>query len=70
MPAPDRGRQVLGGHHHADESPGGVRVVRRAQLEHHLVVGAQIEPLEVLTGGQVSEVQRAAVLVAQQQFRV
>ena len=64
MPALDRGRQVLGGHNPRRRIPRWRPGRARAQLEHHLVVGAQIEPLEVLTGGQIPEVQRVAVLVA------
>src|SRR5882757_4096064 len=70
VPAPHRGGQVGGGDDHADEAPCGFRVVRRAQLEHHLVLRTEVDLLLVLAGGQVPEVQLVAVLVAQQQLRV
>ena len=44
--------------------------MRRAQLEHHLVVSPQVHPLDVLARGKIPEVQRMAVLVGQQQLRV
>ena len=43
VPAPDRRGQVLGRDHHADEAPGRVRVVRGAQLQHHLVLVAEVD---------------------------
>ena len=68
-PAPDRSGQVLGGDHDADEAPGRLRVVRRADLQRHLMLGAEVDALQVLTRGEVPEVDGVAVLLAQQQLR-
>ena len=43
VPAPHRRGQVLGRDHDADEPPRRVRVVGRAQLQHHLVLGAEVD---------------------------
>ncbi len=68
-PAPDRAGQVLGGDHDADEAPGRLGVVGRADLQRHLVLGAQVDALQVLTRGEVPEVDGVPVLLAQQQLR-
>ena len=68
VPAPDRRRQVLGRHHHPDEPPRRLGVVRRAQLQHHLVLRAEVDGLQMPALGEVPEVQRVAVLLAQQQL--
>src|SRR5215207_8396467 len=61
--------EVLGGDHDADEAPGRLRVVRRADLQGYLVLGAEVDALHVLTRGEVPEVDRVPVLLAQQQLR-
>ena len=68
VPEPDRGGQVLDADHHADEAVLLGRVVRRAQLEHHLVLVAEVDGLQVPALAQVQEVQRVAVLAAEQQL--
>src|SRR5215207_10585818 len=50
--------EVLGGDHDADEAPGRLRVVRRADLQGYLVLGAEVDALHVLTRGEVPEVDR------------
>ncbi len=67
-PQPDRRRQVGGRGDDADEPVALVRVVRRAQLEHHLVLRAEVDLLHVLARGEVPDVQLVAVLVAEQQL--
>ncbi len=66
---PDRGRQVLEADDAIDEAVGLGRIVRGAQLEHELVLGAEIDLLEVLALGEVPEVQAPAVFGAEQDFR-
>ena len=48
VPVPDGGGEVLDRDDDADESPLASRVVRRAQLEHHLVLVAEVERLQML----------------------
>ena len=48
--------------HDADEAVRPARVVRRAQLEHHLLLGAELQLLEVPVLVQIPHVQRVAVL--------
>ena len=47
IPQPDRRREVLERDDDADEAVGLRRIVRRPQLEHHLLLGAQVERLQV-----------------------
>ena len=54
--------------HDADEAPGRLGVVRGPQLQHHLVLGAEVDRLQVPALGEVPEVQRVAVLLAEQQL--
>ena len=68
LPQPDRGGQVGGRGDHADEAVGLARVVRGPQLEHHLVLGAEVDLLDVLALLEVPDVELVAVLVAQQQL--
>ena len=68
VPEPDRGRQVLHADHDADEPVLLGRVVRGAQLEHHLVLVADVDGLDVGPGLHVPEVQPVPVLAAQQQL--
>ena len=69
IPGPDRGREVLQADHAIDEAVGLGRVVRGAQLEHELVLLAEVDLLQVLALGQVPEMQLAAVFAAEQDFR-
>ena len=68
VPAPHRGGQVRRRDHDADESPGRLGVVRGPQLQHHLVLGAEVDRLQVPALGEVPEVELVAVLLAEQQF--
>ena len=47
VPHPDRRRQVLQAGDDADEAVGLVGIVRGTQLEHHLILGAELEFLQV-----------------------
>ena len=49
-----------------DEAVGLGRIVRGPQLEHELVLRAEVDLLQVLAFGEVPEVQLAAVLAAEQ----
>ena len=69
IPGPDRGREVLERQHAVDEAIGLGRVVRRAQLEHQLVLVAEVDLLQVLALRHVPEMQPAAVLGAQDLLR-
>ena len=69
VPGPDGGGEVLQADDAVDEAMGLGRVVRRPQLENELVVRAEVDLLQVLALGQVPEVQAAAVLGAEQDFR-
>jgi hypothetical protein len=68
MPQPDRRCQVGGRDDDADEAVGLGRVVRGAQLEHHLVLGAKVDRLLVAALLEVPDVELVAVLAAQQQL--
>ena len=69
VPGPDRGRQVLQADDAVDEAVGLGRVVRRPQLEHELVLLAEVDLLQVLALVQVPEMQPAAILRAEQHLR-
>jgi hypothetical protein len=49
----------------ADKAEGAIRIVRRAQLEHHLLLGAELDALAVLAPAQVPDVELMAVLAEQ-----
>ena len=68
VPEPDRGGQVLDADHDAHEPVRLRRVVRRAQLQRHLVLVAQVDGLQVPAPAQVPEMQCVPVLPAQQQL--
>ena len=68
LPQPHRRRQVGGRGHDADEPVRLAHVVRGAQLEHHLVLGAEVDLLQVAPLLEVPHVQLVAVLVAEQQL--
>ena len=70
VPQPDRRRQILQRHDDAGEPVGARRVVSRSQLQHHLLLGAEVELLHVAPAAQVPDVQLAAVLPAEQELRV
>ena len=60
LPEEDRPGEVLDADDHADEPPGLGRVVGRAELQHHLVLVAQVDPLGQLALGHAPEVQVVA----------
>ena len=70
VPQEDRARQIRERHHHADEAVGAGRVVGRPQLEHHLLLGAEVELLQMRALAQVPHVQLPAVLARQEQLGV
>ena len=69
MPQPDRGGQVFQADDAIDEAISLGRVVRRAQFEDQLVLFAEIDLLHMAALVEVPEMQFAAVLAAEQQFR-
>ena len=68
-PGPDRAFKVRRIDYHAEESVFAHRIVRRPDLQWHLVVGAEIDRLDVAPGPQVPEVDLVAILVRQQVLR-
>ena len=70
VPHPDRRREILQAGDDADEAVGLVGIVRGPQLEHHLLLGAEVELLQVRAAVEIPHVQRVAVLARQQQLRV
>ena len=69
VPGPDRRAEVLEAGHHADEPVRLGGVVRRAQLEHHLVLGAEVDLLAVAALGKVPDVELVTVTAGQQGLR-
>src|SRR5262249_3190554 len=55
---------------HSDEAPGFGRIVRRAKFEHHLILSAEIDGLNVAAFAQIPEVKLVSILAGQQQFRI
>ena len=70
LPHPDGAGEVLQAQHHADEAIASSRIVRRAQLEHHLLLGAELQLLDVAAAAQIPDVQGVAVLASEQQLRI
>src|SRR5262249_46596446 len=70
VPHPDRGAQVLETGHHAGETVGPGRVVGRSQLQHHLILGTEVDRLPVLAPWQIPDVQTVTVAAAQQDLAV
>src|SRR5258708_15579966 len=67
-PKPDGARQILQRNHHARESVRLRRIVRRAELQNHLVLRAEVNRLQAAPLAQVEEVQAVSVLARQQLF--
>src|SRR5580698_9354527 len=70
MPNPNRSGQIFQRYHYAKKSISPTRIVRRAKLESHLVLGAQIQCLKVTTLSQIPHMQRVAVATLQQDFGI
>ncbi len=70
IPHPDGGRKVFQGDDHADESEGLLGIVRGPKFEHHLLLRAQVNFLQMAALVQIPDVQFVAVLSGQQQLRV
>src|SRR5580704_5733378 len=68
IPQPNRGRQILGRDDHTDEAESLGRVVRWPQLERHLILGADVERLQMPPVAQIPDMNRMPILVAEQQF--
>ena len=66
VPQPHRRRQILDADHHPHEAERLGRVVRRAQLEHHLMLVAEVDALGQLALGHAPEVHMVAELTAEQ----
>src|SRR5262249_47904877 len=65
-PRPDRALEVGRIHYNADEAVFFNRIVRRSDLQSHLVVRAQIDCLDVASPTQIPEVNSVAIFVAEQ----
>ena len=70
MPQPDRTGKILQRCHHTDKTVSLRRIVRRAQLKHHLLFRTQVQALKVTPLAEIPDVQAVPVLAAQQQFRI
>src|SRR5687768_3273095 len=70
IPHPYRARQVLEAEHHAREPIAPSRIVCGPQLQHHLLLGTELQLLQVRTAPQIPDVQRVAILAREQQLRV
>src|ERR1700674_1132078 len=70
MPDPDRRAQVLQARNHANKAVRLGRVVRRTQLEHHLLFGAKIDLLLVSPLGQIPDVELVPIAAGEQDLRV
>src|SRR6516165_8058794 len=68
IPGPDRRRQIFQAQHAVDKTIGLGRVVRRPQLENQLMLGAEIDLLQVLAAVEIPEMQLVAVLPSEQQL--
>src|ERR1700691_477213 len=70
MPNPNGSGQIFQRYHYAKESIRAARIVGRAKLERHLVLGAQIQCLKVTTLAQIPDMQGVAVAPLQKNFWV
>src|SRR5262249_24080883 len=70
VPQPDRRREIFEARHDTDESVRLLRIVRRAQLEHHLILGAELQDLAMPALLQIPDVQRVAVLARKQHLGI
>src|SRR5581483_12304970 len=70
MPQPDRRGEVLERDDHADEPVGLGGIVRRSELEHHLVLRPEVECLQVAALAEIPDVERMAVAALEQQIRI
>ena len=70
VPQPDRRGQILQRHDHAGKSVGARRIVSGSQLEHHLLLGAEIELLQMTSPAHIPHVQLASVLAGEQQLGI
>ena len=68
-PGPDRAFEVGGVDHDAEEAVLANRIVRRPHLQRHLMIGAEIDGLDVFSGPQIPEVDPMAILVREQILR-
>jgi hypothetical protein len=60
VPQPHRGGQIGDADHDPNEAPELLRIVSRPQLEHHLMLVAQIDALDQPPFGQAPEVEVVA----------
>ena len=68
-PGPDRAFEVGGVDHDAHEAVLANRIVRRAHFQRHLMVGAEIDGLDISPGPQIPEVDPMAIFVREQILR-
>ena len=70
MPEPDRCGEILQRDDDADESVGLGRIVCGTQLQHHLLLRAEIERLPMTAPAQVPDMQLVSILAGQQKLRI
>ena len=66
VPQPDGRREVFDRDDDSDEAVGASRIVRGPKLEHHLVLIAEVELLDVLAFAEIPDVHRVAVLASEE----
>src|SRR5207245_4890152 len=66
VPGPDRRAQVFQARHHTDESVGLAWVMRRPELQHHLVLLAEVDLLAMTALRQIPDVDLVAVIAGKQ----
>src|SRR5436853_6311842 len=70
MPEPDRRGQILQRNHDTNKAVGLGWVMRGTHLEHHLLLFAQIERLDMASPAQVPYMHLMAVFAAQKKVRL
>src|SRR5437667_3095151 len=70
MPEPDRRRQILQRHDNAEKPVGLGWIVRRAQLQRHLLFLAEIERLLMAAAPEVPNMQLVTIAAGQQNVRI
>src|SRR5262249_43574447 len=68
-PGPDRAFEICRVDHDAKEPVLANGIVRRAHFERHLVVGANIDRLNIAPGAKIPEMDPMAILIREQIFR-
>ena len=70
VPGPDRGAEILQAGDDANEAERLARIMRRAQLEHHLLFGAEVDHLAMAALGQIPDVQLMTVAALEEDLGI